>query len=79
MESTTEAALQATATDKFALGKGHVLLRPPITHSTGKLAKGATTHLLRKQHRIAPHRKSMANGKNTAGQQSYPTNYGGTD
>jgi len=27
-ESTTEAALQATATDEFDLGKGHVLLRP---------------------------------------------------
>ena len=55
-ESTTEAALQATATDEFDLGKGHVLLRPPITHSTGKIATGATTHLLRKQHKIAPHR-----------------------
>ena len=51
-ESMAEAVLQATATDEFDLGKGHVLLRPPIKHSTRKIAMGATTHLLRKQHKL---------------------------
>ena len=51
-ESTAEAALQATATDEFDLGKGQVLLRLPITHPTGKIDTGATTHLLRKQNKL---------------------------
>ncbi len=52
VESTTEAALQLTASDEFDLGKGQVLLRPPITHSTRKIDTGATKHLLRKQNKL---------------------------
>ena len=84
-ESTTEAALQATATDEFDLGKGHVLLRPLITHSTGKNSYGGNNTSVTEATRNYSASKrygnsqSTANGKNTAGQQSYPTNYGGTD